>query len=427
MSCVMGCLVAVSGAFAQPASTPTQPPADAPQAGEEAAEVRPDSPVPASQSSGDFWFRGEYLLWKVNGTSVPTLVGRIPPTDAELIQPLPGSTITPLFGGSASGIDYGAQSGLRLETGLWIDEARQFGLAVGFFQLEQGQQRFQADSQGQQALGPVFYYGPAFGQEAILMDGVPGLREGTVTVDSNQHLWGTEINAVHSLSAGGVLDHLELLAGFRYLQFSEGLQIRGTSQTIPGGVLPCGCHSLHTVDPTMAPSDPAPVADSLSYFDNFGVHNQFFAPQIGLTAGATYSGFFFEATGKLGAGLVNVDAKAEGATTQQSGATSTTQAGGVLVPPSGLAASADRFAVVPELSLMGGYQLASWCRVTVGYDVLYASDVVRASSLVGPVDVRQVPQLPTYDATVQGPGGAAHLQGSSFWAQGLTAGLEFRY
>jgi hypothetical protein len=31
-----------------------------------------------------------------------------------------------------------------------------------------------------------------------------------------------------------------LLAGFRYLQFSEGLVVRGTSQAIPGGALPCG-------------------------------------------------------------------------------------------------------------------------------------------------------------------------------------------
>ncbi len=175
------------------------------------------------------------------------------------------------------------------------------------------------------------------------------------------------------------------------------------------------------------PSDPAPVADSLSYFDRLGVHNQFFAPQVGLSAGATYRGFFFEATGKLGAGLVHVDAKAKGATTQSSAAGTLTQAGGVLAPPGGIAASADRFAVLPEVSLTGGYQPASWCRVAVGYNFLYASELVRAGSLVGPVDPRQVPQLPSFDPAARGPGGPPHLPGSTFWAQGLTAGLEFRY
>jgi hypothetical protein len=152
----------------------------------------------------------------------------------------PNSTITPLFGGGAGGIDYDVQSGVRLETGLWLDQDRQFGLAVGFFQLEQGRQHFEVDSQAQQALGPVFFRDAAFSEEAILMDGVPGLREGTTSVDASQHLWGTEVNALHALSPGGFFDHIELLAGFRYLQFSEGLLIQGTSRAIPNGALPCG-------------------------------------------------------------------------------------------------------------------------------------------------------------------------------------------
>jgi Putative beta barrel porin-7 (BBP7) len=184
---------------------------------------------------------------------------------------------------------------------------------------------------------------------------------------------------------------------------------------------------LDTQFGTVVPSNPAPTADDVSYIDSLGVHNQFFVPQVGLTAGATYARFFCEATGKLGLGLVYTTAKGEGSTTQQTGGTSMTQAGGVLVPPSGLVADADRFTVVPEFSLTGGYQVASWCRVTVGYNILYATDGVRVSSLVGAVDDRQVPQLPTYSAAASAASAAPHLQGSSFWAQGLTAGLEFRY
>jgi hypothetical protein len=419
----MGCLVAASGAYAQT----TQPVADDVRTGEEASgEVRPEAIPSAPPIGSTFWFQGDYLLWKVKGASVPTLVGRIAPTEAEFIQEFSSTNITPLFGGGASGISYDAQSGVHLETGLWLDDAHQLGFSAGFFQLAQGQQHFQADSQAQQALGPVFFYDSALTQEAVVLEGASGLREGTVSVDASQHLWGTEFNALHSLSPGRFFDHLEFLAGFRYMQFSEGLQISGTSRAIPGGVLPCGCHSQHTLDGTVQPSDPTPTADQLSYYDNFGVHNQFYAPQIGLTAGSSYSGFFWEATGKLGAGLVHVDAKAEGATTQQTGTTSVTQAGGVLVSPAGLSATADRFSFLPELSVIGGYQLASWCRISVGYNLLYATEVVRAGSLVGAVDPRQVPQLPTFDATVQGST-SPHLQGSSFWAQGLTAGLEFRY
>ncbi len=233
----MGCLVAAGTAPAQPAA----PPGTEAAACEPRAEVCPDPAPPSPRAGGDFWFRGEYLLWRVSGSPLPALVGRIPADQAEMIQTFSNSTITPLVGGGASRLDYDAQSGLRLETGFWLDGDRRLGLAVGFFQLEQGRRHFQADSQGQQALGPTFFVGDvSLGQEALVMDGVPGLRAGTVTADTSEHLWGTEVNALHPLSAGGFLDHLELLAGFRYLQFSEEILIRGTSRAIPGGSLPCG-------------------------------------------------------------------------------------------------------------------------------------------------------------------------------------------
>jgi hypothetical protein len=203
-------------------------------------EARPDPAPAAPPASPALWFRGEYLLWKVSGTSVPPLVGQISVQQSELIHEFPSSSITPLFGGHGSGIDYDVQSGLRLEAGWWLDDARQFGLAAGYFQLEQGRQHFDADSQGQQAIGPVFFRDPAFSREAILMDGVPGLRVGTVSVEASQHLWGAEFNGLHPLPVGGNLDHLGLIAGFRYVEFSEGLQISGTSRAIAGGALPCG-------------------------------------------------------------------------------------------------------------------------------------------------------------------------------------------
>jgi hypothetical protein len=173
------------------------------------------------------------------------------------------------------------------------------------------------------------------------------------------------------------------------------------------------------------PSNPAPAADSLDYFDRLGVHNQYYAPQIGLSAGASYYGFFAEATGKVGLGLLHASATIEGQTTQRSGGVVSTSSGGVLAPLTGSGAAENRFVVLPELTLTGGYQLASWCRLTVGYNLLFASQVVRASSLVGAVDARQVPQLPSFDPTVSAS--ALHLQNSSLWVQGVSGGLEFRY
>ncbi len=175
------------------------------------------------------------------------------------------------------------------------------------------------------------------------------------------------------------------------------------------------------------PSNPAPLGDAIGYFDRLGVHNQYYAPQIGVSAEAHYRRCFLQATGKLGLGLLHTDAKAEGGTTQQLADGTVNQfGGGVLVPVAG-AADRDRLAVLSEVTLTAGYQVTSWCRLSVGYDFLFASQVVRAGRLFGGVNSTQVPQLPSYDPTVSGTSPVTRLRDESFWVQGLTAGLEFRY
>src|SRR5262249_1500698 len=138
-----------------------------------------------------------------------------------------------------AGINYPLQSGVRLGTGLWVDAAHQYGLEGSFFQLAQGRHDFLATGQGSQAFGPVFH-DDAAGQEVLIMEAVPGLRRGATAVDLSQRLWGAEVSAFRRLSLNGIRDHIDLLAGFRHLQFTEGLLVSGTSRAIPGGRLPCG-------------------------------------------------------------------------------------------------------------------------------------------------------------------------------------------
>jgi hypothetical protein len=175
-------------------------------------------------------------LWKIQRASVPALVGTIPAEDAELVQQFPDSTITLLFG--ETDINYPSRSGLRLEGGLWLDGERRYGLEGSYFQFVQGQQDFRF-TQGSGAFGPVFQ-DLAAGHEVLIMEEVPGLRSGAVIVDARERLWGAEGNAFRRFGGDGILDHVDLLAGFRHLQFSEGLQISGSSRVIPGGHLPCG-------------------------------------------------------------------------------------------------------------------------------------------------------------------------------------------
>jgi hypothetical protein len=209
------------------------------------AEAAPDlssSPmdlIPEEKPAPRLWATAEYLLWNMPDQKLPMLVGTIPEPAAELVQRLTDSTITPLFGGGAGRIDYGEQSGLRLEVGCWLDGDQDIGVEAGYFQLQQGRQQSVFQSAAAAPLGITFEDSAAV-QQVLIMDAVPGLRNGTVTIEASNHLWGAEANALFRLSAPAFPGTLHLLAGFRHLQFDEGLSINSTSTLVPNGHLPCG-------------------------------------------------------------------------------------------------------------------------------------------------------------------------------------------
>jgi hypothetical protein len=184
---------------------------------------------------------------------------------------------------------------------------------------------------------------------------------------------------------------------------------------------------LHTADGTVVPSNPAPLGNQVDYFDQFGVHNQYYVPQIGLRSELLFKSWFCQASGKIGLGLLHMASKMDGTTVQQfaDGSLMQTSSGVLAMGPG--TTSQNRFVFLPEFTLAGGYQFTSWCCISVGYNLLFASEVVRAGSLVGPVDPRQVPQLAGYDPTSSTANLASRMHESSFWVQGFTAGLEFRY
>src|SRR3954447_15650782 len=129
---------------------------------------------------------------------------------------------------------------------------------------------------------------------------------------------------------------------------------------------------------TVVPSNPAPLGEAIDYFDHFGVHNQIYAPQVGVSAEVRYRRCFLQATGKLGLGLLHAEAKAQGGTTQRLADGTVNQFGGGVLVPSAGTADHDRLTVLFELALTAGCQVTSWCRLSVGYEFLFASQIVRA-------------------------------------------------
>jgi hypothetical protein len=227
------------------AQSPLNAPTAEPPPLSAAADLAPDfsststEPIPEEKPAPRLWASAEYLLWNMPDQKIPMLVGTIPEPAAELVQRLPDSMITPLFGGGAGRIDYGEQSGVRLEVGCWLDADQEVGLEAGYFQLQPGRQQTLLQSAAAAPLG-IAFYDSAAAQQVLIMDAVPGLRNGAVAIDASNHLWGVETNALFRLPAPAFPGTLRFLAGFRHLQFDEGLSINSTSTLVPNGHLPCG-------------------------------------------------------------------------------------------------------------------------------------------------------------------------------------------
>src|SRR5262249_15009375 len=94
----------------------------------------------------------------------------------------------------------------------------------------------------------------------------------------------------------------------------------------------------------------------------------------------------------------------------------------------------NRFAVVPEAGITVGYQVTDHLKLFAGYNFLFMSNVVRPGDQIDPVLNPHL--IPNFIKTSPGAAGgnnfpfrrpAFQFHETSFWAQGVTAGLEVKY
>jgi hypothetical protein len=102
--------------------------------------------------------------------------------------------------------------------------------------------------------------------------------------------------------------------------------------------------------------------------------------------------------------------------------------GGILATPANIGSYfRSPFAVVPEAYLNLGYQLSPRVALRVGYSFMFVSNVLRPGNQVDrTVSANLLPSDPTYGSA--GPNlPAYHFHASTYWAQGLNLGLDYRY
>jgi len=397
---------------AAPPATPANSSVTLVSSNESYAEVN-DAPM--------FWGSAEYLLWWIKDSNTPPLVTQSPlMANGTLGQN--GTTV--LFGGP--NIDNQVHSGGRFTAGVWIDNSHTWGAEGSYFFLGSRTNSFSAGGSGAPDSATVGrpFINVNTGREDAELVAQANLLSGTVTVALNSRLQGADLNLIKFLdlspgvkaSAGGESwfwpDNaaLDLIAGARYLQLNEGLDIR-ENLVVAAGVR-------------------GTAGSAITVSDRFGTRNEFYGGQMGARSQARFGNLFVNATAKVALGATRESVDIHGATSIHRPLDVTTvAAGGLLALPSNSGNfSRSVFAIVPEVGVTVGYFVTERLQVFAGYNFLYVSDVARPGDQIDrTINPAMLPRG-TAAPILVGPSRPVFLfKDTDFWAQGITVGISLQF
>jgi hypothetical protein len=366
-----------------------------------------------------FYGGAECLLWwfKENPVRVPLLTTTSDP-DAMPVAAIDDPNTRVLLGNHD--LSTGVHAGARFTAGYWLDERQQIAVEGSYFFLNKQTTVRTLASTGDpnSPILAVPFADQDAGIENSFVIASPGSFAGSATLSLNSRLQGAEVQCAVQAFDGNRL-HIQVLAGFRYLDLTESLSYATASTGL---------------------SDPNTDL-ILTTVDQFDMRNQFYGFQVGTRADYRLGNLEISASAKLALGDMSQTANFNGRAatnffTGPAGGPFTgvppehLRGGGIFVQPSNRgSASRDQIAFAPEFGVNVAYQLTPHLRVFAGYDFLYLSNVIRPGEQIDRgINVSQtVQKVLTGIATTPGSRPAVTLTGSDFWAQGINMGLEFRY
>lgn len=350
------------------------------------------------------WGEAEYLLWWFQGGSLPPLATASPagtPVNQAGVPGTPGVSL--VEGGSQDGE---AHSGFRLRLGIWLEECQDWGVEGSFFTVANRGTVSNVRPPASGILARPFFNAQTNQPDSELV-AYPGVLDGGLRITTGTpNVLGAE-GLVRARLCGCCDYRWDVLAGYRFARYDERLNVE---------------EALVTTDPTglFVPGT------TLAVGDQWTTKNQFHGGEIGSLIGYAIQNWTLELTGKVAFGDNRQTAILAGGTQiTVPGFAPVARSGGLLVQASNAGRyERDVFACLPEVGLRVGCQVTSWLRASVGYDLLYWSEVLRSGPLV---DLSLNPsQLPP--GTLVGPARPAFgFTSSDFWMQGLSFGLEARY
>jgi hypothetical protein len=385
-----------------------QPPSPEPAHEEPARVIHPDlqtadkveEPAPAPQR---FWASADWWVGWIKNANFPVLV-----TVGATSQPLPGAigadgTETRFGGGN---VEAQMRQGARFHLGGWFDDEECVGMELGYAFLASRAVVFALASPGSPVIARPFFDVNAQREDASLVS-YPGVAAGSVSVHSGTSLQAADANLFTTLN--GSKDYpLRLLAGFRFLQLHDDLDVQEDVQVDPSSAVLAGQH--------------------IGVHDHFACDNYFYGGNLGLSAVYHVRRLELQITAQCALGVNHEVVNIAGGTRFDGPGGSQLVPGGLLALSSNSGVQGrDVFAVVPELDLDARFEVTRHLIVSAGYSFLYWSRAARTGQQV---DLHVNPDLvPT--STTFGPSALQQpqpgIRDTDFWVHGVHFGVELRF
>jgi Putative beta barrel porin-7 (BBP7) len=361
----------------------------------EASSAEP-CPIPADER---LRIDVDFLYWFLERMRVPALLTTGTQESGGVLGE-PGTET--LYGDDRLESRHDRYVGVRFGADYWFDDTRTWGLNGSAFFLERDSSNFTVKWSSIPFLARP-YVDAANGRESahIIAGPSPGIGDltGAFNAYSRIELFGQDANLLYGLTQGANW-RLDALGGFRFLQMRERLDLTGVSRILP--------------DETIL----------LSATDHFDTFDKFFGVQAGLRGEVRRGRWFVEGKIALSIGGDDQEIRTYGNRIYQTPQEKLTTDYGVLVLPSNRGTfERGAFDFVTDVGLNVGCDLTQHIRARVGYSLLTWLNPVRPGDQIAPVNLAEVaPGAPPFTGQPSVP-----FREDFFWAQGVNAGLEFRW
>ncbi len=350
-------------------------------------------------TSGPWYASADYIFWWLHEGHVPAILttssaasaGRLGAPDTRVI-----------YGDDRLETRHGDQfNGARVSLGYWFDDEQTVALEVGGFALERDSTHFKAVSNGDQLLARPFFNALTDQPDSYIVagSGPNGPLAGNFVGYSRVEFFGEQADLRASLLQGEN-GHLDLLAGGRFLQMRDRLDLTAVSWLLP---------SKSTL---------------FAVTDQYRTHDEYYGGELGLEGEVHRGGWFLRVRGEASLGGDVQQIRTAGDRIYQTPLVRVEQPYGLTVMPSNAGTfERTRLDAVYETGVNVGYRFNSHVEGYVGYTFIYWTNPIRAGDQV---------DLTVNPGPIQGTSGgparpAIPWHEDAFWAQGLNAGVEFRW